>query len=183
MAGRRGSVVVDRDEHPRADTSLEALADLRPILGAQRSPTRRSPRATSSARNDAAAACIVTTPARARGTRSGLTPCSARVVGRWPASNPLRLGVGTGARHRASPPRCGHPTSQISTSSNSTRRSPCRCSPCLRRLGPRRRRRPTANPTSGGISDRPSDRRRRGAHPRRTLARRARTALGGRPTP
>ncbi|WP_426518579.1 acetyl-CoA C-acetyltransferase [Diaminobutyricibacter sp. McL0618] len=71
VPARRGAVVVDRDEHPRADTSLEALAGLRPVL------QRADPDATvtagnSSGQNDAAAACIVTTPARAAAL--GLTP-------------------------------------------------------------------------------------------------------------
>jgi acetyl-CoA C-acetyltransferase len=64
VPGRRGPVVVERDEHPRSDTSLEALAALRPIL------QREDPRATvtagnASGQNDAAAAAIVTTPERA----------------------------------------------------------------------------------------------------------------------
>ncbi|WP_199245849.1 acetyl-CoA C-acetyltransferase [Leifsonia sp. AG29] len=71
VPSRRGDVVVDRDEHPRADTSLEALAALRPILG------RDDPEATvtagnSSGQNDAAAAAIVTTPERA--SELGLAP-------------------------------------------------------------------------------------------------------------
>ncbi|WP_345763287.1 acetyl-CoA C-acetyltransferase [Diaminobutyricibacter sp. McL0608] len=71
VPGRRGSVLVDRDEHPRADTSLEALAGLRPVL------QRADPEATvtagnSSGQNDAAAACVVTTPERAASL--GLTP-------------------------------------------------------------------------------------------------------------
>lgn len=71
VPGRKGPTVVDRDEHPRADTSLETLGTLRPILG------RRDPEATvtagnSSGQNDAAAAIIVTTPERAG--QLGLTP-------------------------------------------------------------------------------------------------------------
>ncbi|MGH1549604.1 acetyl-CoA C-acetyltransferase [Leifsonia poae] len=71
VPGRRGDVVVERDEHPRADTTLEALAGLRPILG------RNDPEATvtagnSSGQNDAAAAAIVTTPEHA--AELGLTP-------------------------------------------------------------------------------------------------------------
>jgi len=71
VPGRRGDVVVARDEHPRADTTLDALAGLRPILG------RDDPEATvtagnSSGQNDAAAAAIVTTPERA--AELGLTP-------------------------------------------------------------------------------------------------------------
>jgi acetyl-CoA C-acetyltransferase len=71
VPGRRGSIVVDRDEHPRADTSLEALAALRPVL--QRSDAAATVTAgNSSGQNDAAAACIVTTPERA--AELGLTP-------------------------------------------------------------------------------------------------------------
>jgi acetyl-CoA C-acetyltransferase len=71
VPGRRGSVVVDRDEHPRADTSLEALAALRPVLhGAD--PQATVTAGNSSGQNDAAAACIVTTPERAAAL--GLTP-------------------------------------------------------------------------------------------------------------
>jgi acetyl-CoA C-acetyltransferase len=71
VPGRRGSVVVDRDEHPRADTSLEALAALRPVL--QKSDAAATVTAgNSSGQNDAAAACIVTTPERA--AELGLTP-------------------------------------------------------------------------------------------------------------
>ena len=47
VPGRRGTVTVDRDEHPRADTSLEALGTLRAILG------RRDPDATVTAGNEA----------------------------------------------------------------------------------------------------------------------------------
>jgi acetyl-CoA C-acetyltransferase len=64
VPGRHGDIAVDRDEHPRADTSLAALASLRPVLG------RDDPGATvtagnSSGQNEAAAAAIVTTPERA----------------------------------------------------------------------------------------------------------------------
>ena len=31
VTGRKGTTVVDRDEHPRPDVSLEALAALRPV--------------------------------------------------------------------------------------------------------------------------------------------------------
>ncbi len=71
VPGRRGDVVVDRDEHPRADTTLEALAGLRAILG--RSDVDATVTAgNSSGQNDAAAAAIVTTPERAADL--GLSP-------------------------------------------------------------------------------------------------------------
>jgi acetyl-CoA C-acetyltransferase len=69
---RRGEdLVVDTDEHPRADTSVEALGRLRPMMG------RTDPEATvtagnASGQNDGAAMCVVTTADRA--SALGLTP-------------------------------------------------------------------------------------------------------------
>ena len=90
VAGRRGSVTVDRDEHPRADSTIEALAGLRPILG------RRDPEATvtagnSSGQNDAAAACIVTTASRA--AELGLVPVLRLRSWAVAGNDPLRFGV------------------------------------------------------------------------------------------
>jgi acetyl-CoA C-acetyltransferase len=90
VAGRRGSVTVDRDEHPRADSTIEALGGLRPILG------RRDPEATvtagnSSGQNDAAAACIVTTASRA--AELGLVPVLRLRSWAVAGNDPLRFGV------------------------------------------------------------------------------------------
>ncbi|MGN7155738.1 acetyl-CoA C-acetyltransferase [Dietzia cercidiphylli] len=69
---RRGEdLVVDTDEHPRADTTVEALSGLRAIMG------RTDPEATvtagnASGQNDGAAMCVVTTADRAASL--GLTP-------------------------------------------------------------------------------------------------------------
>ncbi|GAB3806591.1 acetyl-CoA C-acetyltransferase [Humibacter antri] len=71
VPGRRGETIVDRDEHPRADTSLEALSALRPILGRDDQDATVTA-GNSSGQNDAAAAAIVTTPERADDL--GLTP-------------------------------------------------------------------------------------------------------------
>jgi acetyl-CoA C-acetyltransferase len=71
VPGRRGDITVDQDEHPRADTSIEALGALRPILG-RADPDATVTAGNSSGQNDAAAACIVTTPEAAE--RLGLTP-------------------------------------------------------------------------------------------------------------
>jgi acetyl-CoA C-acetyltransferase len=89
---RRGcSTVVDRDEHPRADTSLESLARLRPVL------RREDPGATvtagnASGQNDGAAACLVTT--RAVAEQLGLVPM-ARLVS-WAVAGvpPRTMGIG-----------------------------------------------------------------------------------------
>ncbi|ABW12152.1 acetyl-CoA acetyltransferase [Parafrankia sp. EAN1pec] len=88
---RRGDVVVDADEHPRADTSIEKLASLRPILG-RSDPSATVTAGNSSGQNDGAAACIVTHPAAAE--RLGLRPL-ARLVS-WAVAGvaPNRMGIG-----------------------------------------------------------------------------------------
>jgi acetyl-CoA C-acetyltransferase len=61
-AGRED--LIDTDEHPRADTSVESLSKLRPILGKQ-DPQSTVTAGNSSGQNDAASMCIVTTPEKA----------------------------------------------------------------------------------------------------------------------
>ena len=90
VPGRRGEVVVDRDEHPRADTTLEALAGLRPILG-RGDPDATVTAGNSSGQNDAAAAAIVTTPERAR--ELGLTPLLRLRSWAVAGNDPLVFGV------------------------------------------------------------------------------------------
>ena len=92
VTDRHGDVaVVDRDEHPRADSSLESLSRLRPVL------RRQDPEATvtagnASGQNDGAAACLVTT--RAIAEQLGLTPL-ARLVS-WSVAGvpPRTMGIG-----------------------------------------------------------------------------------------
>ena len=86
-----GELLVDRDEHPRADTTLESLAALKPVL------RRSDPEATvtagnASGQNDGAAACVVTHPERAE--ELGLRPL-ARLVS-WSAAGvaPETMGIG-----------------------------------------------------------------------------------------
>jgi acetyl-CoA C-acetyltransferase len=91
VLGRKGTVTVAADEHPRADTSLDALASLRPALG------RKDPEATvtagnASGQNDAAAACIVTTPGRA--AELGLIPMVRLVTWAVAGVEPERFGIG-----------------------------------------------------------------------------------------
>ena len=92
VTDRHGDVaMVDRDEHPRADSSLESLSRLRPVL------RRQDPEATvtagnASGQNDGAAACLVTT--RAIAEQLGLTPL-ARLVS-WSVAGvpPRTMGIG-----------------------------------------------------------------------------------------
>jgi acetyl-CoA C-acetyltransferase len=88
---RAGETVVDRDEHPRADTSLEKLAALRPIrqrLDADATVTAGN----ASGENDAAACCIVTTPEKA--SELGLKPMG-KLLG-WSVAgvHPAYMGLG-----------------------------------------------------------------------------------------
>ena len=62
---------VDTDEHPRGDTTLEALAKLKPVL-AKQDPEATVTAGNSSGQNDAASMCIVTTAEKA--AEFGLTP-------------------------------------------------------------------------------------------------------------
>ncbi|WP_030520376.1 acetyl-CoA C-acetyltransferase [Nocardia rhamnosiphila] len=84
-------ILVDTDEHPRADTTVEALAKLRPIRGGV-DPDATVTAGNASGQNDGAALCIVTTAARARAL--GLRPL-ARLAS-WAAAGvpPRTMGIG-----------------------------------------------------------------------------------------
>ncbi|GEM31265.1 acetyl-CoA acetyltransferase [Nocardia neocaledoniensis NBRC 108232] len=59
VSSRRGDTVVDTDEHPRADATLESLGALRPVLGKQ-DPEATVTAGNASGQNDAASMCVVT---------------------------------------------------------------------------------------------------------------------------
>ncbi|MBH0120001.1 acetyl-CoA C-acetyltransferase [Rhodococcus sp. CX] len=89
---RKGdAVVVDTDEHPRADTSMESLAKLRPIRG-RIDPDSTVTAGNASGQNDGAALAIVTTPEKA--AQLGLRPL-ARLAG-WAVAGvpPRTMGIG-----------------------------------------------------------------------------------------
>jgi acetyl-CoA C-acetyltransferase len=67
----RHEEVIDTDEHPRADTSVEALSKLKPVLLKQ-DPDSTVTAGNSSGQNDAASMCIVTTSEKA--AELGLRP-------------------------------------------------------------------------------------------------------------
>jgi acetyl-CoA C-acetyltransferase len=91
VSSRKGDVVVGTDEHPRADSSLEKLAALKPVMGKQDSESTVTA-GNSSGQNDGAAVCIVTTPQAAE--RFGLRPL-ARLVS-WAVAGvpPRTMGIG-----------------------------------------------------------------------------------------
>lgn len=68
---RQGEEIIDTDEHPRADTSVESLGKLKPVL-IKDDPDATVTAGNASGQNDAASMCIVTTPEKAE--QLGLTP-------------------------------------------------------------------------------------------------------------
>ncbi|WP_407107619.1 acetyl-CoA C-acetyltransferase [Rhodococcus aetherivorans] len=83
--------IVDRDEHPRADASVDTLAKLRPIMAAQ-DPEATVTAGNASGQNDGAAACLVTT--RAQADRLGLRPLGRLVTWAVAGVAPAEMGIG-----------------------------------------------------------------------------------------
>lgn len=89
---RRGNVsVIERDEHPRADATLESLAALKPVRRAV-DPESTVTAGNASGQNDGASVCLVTTKEKAE--ELGLQPM-ARLVS-WAAAGvaPHLMGIG-----------------------------------------------------------------------------------------
>lgn len=88
IAHRKGETVVDQDEHPRADTSLDALARLKPVNG----PDKWVTAGNAAGLNDGAAGLVLASADAAR--RHGLIP-RARVLGMASAGvEPRVMGIG-----------------------------------------------------------------------------------------
>ena len=75
---RHATAEVSRDEHPRADTSLDQLSRLKPC-GSDDDPDSTVTAGNSSGQNDGAAVCVVTT--RDRADQLGLRPWPGCVLG------------------------------------------------------------------------------------------------------
>jgi acetyl-CoA C-acetyltransferase len=93
VPGTRGKpdTVVDRDEHPRADTTVESLAALRPIrvrVDLESTVTAGN----ASGQNDGAAMCVVTT--RADAEKRGLVPLLALRSWAVTGCDPEVMGIG-----------------------------------------------------------------------------------------
>lgn len=92
VPGRKGAVtIVDKDEHPRPDISLEALANLQPIRK-QIDPLSTVTAGNASGQNDGAAMCIVTTESEAE--RLGLKPLVRLVSWGVAGVPPKTMGIG-----------------------------------------------------------------------------------------
>lgn len=106
----RGGHVVDADEHPRADSSIETLGALRPVLGKQ-DPEATVTAGNASGQNDGAAMCVVTHKDRAE--TLGLRPI-VRLVS-WAVSGvePKVMGIGPVPAARAALERAGLKMSEM----------------------------------------------------------------------
>ena len=91
LGGRKGETIVDTDEHPRPDASIEQLGRLKPLMGAK-DPEATVTAGNASGQNDAGSACIVAS--RAAVERYGLRPFG-RIVS-WAVAGvaPDRMGIG-----------------------------------------------------------------------------------------
>ncbi|MDC6379495.1 3-oxoadipyl-CoA thiolase [Pseudomonas graminis] len=88
VAHKKGEAIVDTDEHPRADTSLEALAKLKPVNGPGKTVTAGN----AAGLNDGAAAMILASAEAVK--KHGLT-ARARVLGMASAGvEPRVMGIG-----------------------------------------------------------------------------------------
>jgi len=91
VRSRRGEELIDTDEHPRADTTVESLSKLRPVLLADDSEATVTA-GNASGQNDAASMCLVTTQEKA--AELGLTPLVRLVSWGVAAVAPNVMGIG-----------------------------------------------------------------------------------------
>jgi acetyl-CoA C-acetyltransferase len=91
VRSRRGEELIDTDEHPRADTTVESLSKLKPVL-LEHDPEATVTAGNASGQNDAASMCLVTTPQKA--DELGLTPLVRLVSWGVAAVPPNAMGIG-----------------------------------------------------------------------------------------
>lgn len=88
---RGGEDIVDTDEHPRADTSVDSLSKLKPVL-LKSDPEATVTAGNASGQNDAASMCVVTTAAKA--AEHGLQPLVRMVSWGVAGTAPNIMGIG-----------------------------------------------------------------------------------------
>lgn len=91
VATRNGDVVHDRDEHPRADVTMESLSALHAVRRAV-DPDSTVTAGNASGQNDGAAVCVVTT--REKADALGLRPLARLVTWAVAGVEPARMGIG-----------------------------------------------------------------------------------------
>lgn len=101
LAGKKGPIVIDKDEHPRAGTTIETLAKLKPAFKKDGVVTAGN----ASGINDGAAALLVTTADYARA--HNLTPLARLVSWGIAGCEPSIMGIGPVAASRQALARAG----------------------------------------------------------------------------
>src|SRR5690625_2211355 len=91
VISRKEERIIEKDEHPRPDTSMESLSKLKPILQAQDEDATVTA-GNASGQNDAAAMVIVTTPEKAE--QLGLRPLVRLVSWAVAGVPPRTMGIG-----------------------------------------------------------------------------------------
>ncbi len=89
VAGRKGPTVVERDEHPRPDTTAESLAKLPPVFDAEVGTVHAG---NSSGITDGAAALVLASEEEVR--RAGVEPLGRVVAWTSAGVEPERMGIG-----------------------------------------------------------------------------------------
>jgi acetyl-CoA C-acetyltransferase len=108
IAGKKGATLVERDEHPRPDTTLEALSKLPPVFDPESGTVHAG---NSSGITDGAAALVLATEEEVR--KSGVEPL-ARVVA-WSSAgvDPARMGIGPVPAIRSVLEKAGRKLSEV----------------------------------------------------------------------
>jgi len=96
VPGRKGPTVVERDEHPRPDTTPESLAKLPPVFDAESGTVHAG---NSSGITDGAAALVLATEEEVR--RAGVEPLGRVVAWTSAGVEPERMGIGPVPAFRA----------------------------------------------------------------------------------
>ncbi|HEX8099071.1 MAG TPA: thiolase family protein [Actinomycetota bacterium] len=89
VAGKKGTVLVERDEHPRAETTLEGLAKLKPVFDQE---TGTITAGNSSGITDGAASLVLMSEERAKG--EGREPLARIVAYATAGVDPAYMGIG-----------------------------------------------------------------------------------------
>ena len=89
VEGKKGAVIVDRDEHPRPDTTAQSLSRLPPVFDAESGSVHAG---NSSGITDGAAALVLASEEQAR--RAGVEPLGSVVAWTSAGVEPERMGIG-----------------------------------------------------------------------------------------
>jgi acetyl-CoA acetyltransferase family protein len=129
-AAKGATVTVDRDEHPRPETTIEQLAALKPAF--RRDASGSVTAGNSSGINDGAAALLVTSEARARAL--GLRPMARMLASASAGVDPATMGLGPIPASRVALERAGLSVADIDLVELNEAFA-AQALPCMRELG------------------------------------------------